>query len=540
MLFSWSAARFFDSEESDIVQPQKANSPQATAKGNSQSNRLGEIDKGSRGEIHMKYHNLLFRRQFLLTPNRCNSLSHWQHQSLGQLHLYAHPDIELSVFGTAHGTVNMALIGYMIHPDSPKRSNIQILNDIATSTNTIEGISEYLRSLAGRFVLILSTPEDTFAFHDPCGLRTLYYTEYEGRVHFGSQPLIFEHIMPVEAGNRFLSYGESEYKKNHLEHWIPSGCSLYERIHHLVPNHYLRFSTRTQTRYWPNRNIQRRLLDDAVHEASLLLEKLIQAGNARYKLAFPLTAGWDTRTLLSACRSIAPNVFFYTLQYRRLQLESSDIRIPRKILQSLGYHHHVLDCRKSPDAEFADIYERNTPMAHLDDWGRIAYGMMEIYPSDRLCLKGNCSEICRCFYYKSGKHPPIVSSDQIIQLEKGWELLPFVRDRLSDWYKDGYPVAVDSGVDILDLFYWEHRMGSWQAQSQQEWDIVQETFSPFNHRGLLEIMLGVPPQYRCAPDYALYRKMQEALWPEVLVQPINPPETAKARLKKMLARLRSE
>jgi glycosyltransferase involved in cell wall biosynthesis len=227
--------------------------------------------------------------------------------------------------------------------------------------------------------------------------------------------------------------------------------------------------------------------------------------------------------LLSACRNIANDIFFYTLQYRDLQLQSPDIRIPGELLRSLGYDHHLIDCRRTPDKDFDDTYERSSSLSHREDWGRIAYGMIETYPSDRVCVKGTCSEICR---YKHGVHQPISSAAEIVASVEGWNTLPFVVDQISEWYSKGNAIAASTGVHILDLFHWEHIDGSWQAQSQLEWDIVQEAYTPFNHRGLLEIMLGVSPELRCEPDCILYRKMYEVLWPEVMNQPINPPETA--------------
>ena len=241
--------------------------------------------------------------------------------------------------------------------------------------------------------------------------------------------------------------------------------------------------------------------------------------------------------VLSASNSIARDIYFYTLQYRNLRSGSSDIEIPRKLLRSLGFNHHLIDCRVSPDLEYIEFYKRNTSMAHNDDWGSIAYGMHGEYPQDRVCIKGNCSEICRCFYYKTGKQFSMSSVEQLIELEIGWNSLPFIYDQLSDWYPQANAVAREAGVDILDLFYWEHRMGSWQAQRQLEWDIIQEAYTPFNHRALLEIMLGVSSDLRCAPDYILYERMIQALWPECMNQPINPPQTVKDRVKNVLLRL---
>jgi hypothetical protein len=169
--------------------------------------------------------------------------------------------------------------------------------------------------------------------------------------------------------------------------------------------------------------------------------------------------------------------------------------------------------------------------------GKIAFGMLGSYLSDRVVIKGNCSEICRCFYYNKGNHPPFIPVNQIIDLEGGWRELPFACEAISEWYDKTKSVSEATGVDLLDLFYWEHRMGSWQAQSQLEQDIAQETYTPFNHRGLLEKMLSIPTSYRSAPHYDLYKKLCEALWPDVLNEPINPSDDITNNSQEKLKRL---
>jgi hypothetical protein len=458
-----------------------------------------------------------------MTPDRCEALQHWQHKTLGKFNIYAHPDVELSVVEANDQKPSMALIGYMIDPNCPDRTNVDILSDIHKSVDSVEGICKYLYNISGRFVLAVDYPKDAFVFHDACGLRSVFYTKRGENICIGSQPLIFKEIMPLRQGERFSSYDESEYRKSENEHWFPCGCSLFEQISQLVPNHYLRLSTLDQVRYWPNRRLQYEPLDRVSEKASQLLEGIMKAANERFSLALSLTAGFDSRTLLSASKAIAPDVYFYTLQYRKLTARSPDIAIPMKLLYSLGYKHHLIDCRKEIDPEFDRVYGLSTSMAHNYDWGNIAYGMMVGgYPLERVAVKGSCAEICRCAYYETGNHQPIESPSQIIELESGWSNIPFAREQIANWYERTKPVSEESGVDILDLFYWEQRNGSWQAQSQLEWDIVQEAFTPFNQRRLLETMLSTPSEYRCAPHYSLFRKICEALWPQVLSEPINP------------------
>lgn len=475
---------------------------------------------------------LAFRRQFLVGPGECPAMDHWQHELFEGYHIFSHRELELT--HVEHESTRLVLLGYMVDPTHPERSNREILSDMASVASSLDTLVGYLNVIAGRFALLVSLSGDVYVFHDPCGLRSVYYARYQGKAYIGSQPSIFRQVMPVEEGARCLAYQNSLYRQNQREHWIPSGCSLYEDIHHLAPNHYLNLQTLEPVRYWPYERLQRRTLKSAVDESSDLLTRLIQAAHARFPLALPLTAGCDSRLLLGACREIADDIFFYTLQYGGLRQSSSDIRIAQRVIRRLGHEHHLVDCRSEVEEWFSHLYRENAANAH-EYWEGIAYGIMKAVPPRRVCLKGNCSEICRCFYYGLGSHPLITSVDQLISFVSGWETLDFVHDPLSDWYVGASAAARATGVNILDLFYWEHRMGSWQAQSQLEWDIVQEAFTPFNNRRLLETMLGVSPRYRCRPHYVLYREMTRALWPKVLAERVNPPDSTAAVCRELLA-----
>jgi hypothetical protein len=79
-----------------------------------------------------------------------------------------------------------------------------------------------------------------------------------------------------------------------------------------------------------------------------------------------------------------------------------------------------------------------------------------------------------------------------------------------------------SGIPLLDLFYWEQRVGSWASAALVELDLVQETFTPFNHRELLAMLLGVDHRLRASPRNRLHRSLIAHMWPEALSVPINP------------------
>jgi hypothetical protein len=474
--------------------------------------------------------NLKFRRQFLLTAIKCPELEKWHHAELGTHFLYVHKDCEISKIDTS--TVSFILIGYIINPEEPEKTNRDILAGIAnlpaedrSQFPRIDGISQYLYGLTGRYVLLIKSRERLIFFHDPCGLKTLYYTQFKGNIYAASQPLLIKLVVPVKRGIRHRQYYDSDYVKNTLEHFIPAGCSLYDRIYHLVPNHYFDSTLNRQIRYWPDRPVQKREFKESVDEFARILKKTMIAANSRFKLAIAITSGLDSRMILSACKDIASDIFFYTLQYRSLTEKSNDIKIPGKLLSRLGLEHIVIDCRKPVDKVFGSIYVNNSDMPHLNDWGNMAKGMHDELPRGYVIVKGNGPEIGRGVLHTGKKHPEINSYENFITAEREWEgwiNIPFVRNRLSEWYDEIKANEDNHGYKLLDLFLWEHRMGSWQAQSQLEWDIVQDAFTPFNNRELIDMMLGVNPEYRFSPDYLFFKGSIEQLWKEVLKEPINP------------------
>jgi hypothetical protein len=483
--------------------------------------------------------DLLWRRQFLISSKPWESPANWQHSSVGPFQVYCHPELKLTRAISADLENEAVLVGFALDPDFPARSNHQILEQFIAAGGSLESVAESLNGLTGRFVLLLKTPSDSFVFHDPCGLRSLFYTTRRGDLYLASSPPVLVDAANLSDATRLQSYMKSDYMAHHIEHWIPSGTSLYEEVGHLVPNHYLRLSDIKQIRYWPTSAPGEMPYAELVKESSQLLEKIIRAGAARSTLSLSLTAGWDSRLLLAAARTVSDQLSVYTLRYRKLNMRSADIRIPKQLCEALGLKHRIIDCREGPSDRFSEMYLRNNAAAHLNDWGLIAYGMRKEFPNNMMAVKGNCSEVARCFGYKDGVHPKDVDTQYLVSLIPGWDEMPFIANQVDRWRLKTEKIAGDFAINMLDLFYWEHRMGGWQAQSQLEWDIVQEVFVPFNHRGLLMMMLSAPSDQRCAPRFDLYSDMCQFLHPEVLEFPVNPPtalDTIRDGTKRVLKR----
>ena len=140
---------------------------------------------------------------------------------------------------------------------------------------------------------------------------------------------------------------------------------------------------------------------------------------------------------------------------------------------------------------------------------------------DYINVNGNGSEISRSYYDPFLRRRWLRFDAN--RLSKVMKLRDpqLVQAAMANWM-EGAKAATDQGYSILDMAYWELRMGRWGAYYPAQQDVAVDEFSPFCNRELIESTLGVPARLRCEPKYRFHRKVIAKLWPELLSEPFNP------------------
>jgi hypothetical protein len=105
-----------------------------------------------------------------------------------------------------------------------------------------------------------------------------------------------------------------------------------------------------------------------------------------------------------------------------------------------------------------------------------------------------------------------------------------------NWLEGAKPACEASGLNILDLFHWESRAGRWVAAAFSEYDIAHESFTPYNNRYLNTVLLGISEKHRRNRMWYVGLKIIDLLWPEVLSEPINPPEKPSKQISEFVRR----
>jgi hypothetical protein len=328
-----------------------------------------------------------------------------------------------------------------------------------------------------------------------------------------------------------------------MQFWWPGSRTLYRGVVRLIPNHSLDLRTGRVERYWPDEPCRPRPLAEAVETCCTVAQGMFRAAHRRFALAQTITAGWDSRLSLAASRAVSPDVVYFTTRHWDMPEDYRDLVVPARLLPTLGLKHHVIRCPDTMDPAFERVYMQNAPVAHYSD-GVVVQGLNDSGLGNRVCVKSNVANTLKTSFVLPLTFSGPVRADDLLNLT--W-LKPaaywrkpnrFMLDSVDEWLSAATPQLM--GFDASELFYWEDWIGSWQATSQHEWEIVIDCFDPMNCRSLMALLLSVPRELRGSPSCLIHRTAIERMWPEALAAPINPERssTGLARLRQIVARSR--
>jgi hypothetical protein len=459
----------------------------------------------------------LFRNQYIIVSHPVTSpLSGLGAVDFGDLRIHAHPALNVSL--ATRSSTSMALLGYIVDPFHPERTNHDIVNSLAETCGTPETLFREIASLSGRYVLLYRNPASFIVTGDACHLRQIYFGFPEGNLVLTSSPKLF---LTFFHSDLRISREKEEFI--HLPAYATQEGAWYgdrsidDRLGKLLPNHYLDLIHREVRRIPFSSGHEPAGEDHVAQYASALLKGTYAALSQRYRLLQPITAGWDSRILLSACREFRKDMQFYVFPWS--SPETADVWVARNLSRRLGVHFSVIEPGVLRE-EFLSKYRQEHILPRiLPKTAQIQYHYDNHYDPAVINVNGNGAEIARCFYgYTSRK----VSLDMLLLFSGYGRKAHFVEEELEKWHPQGCRCAADSGIPLLDLFYWEQRMGNWGALFPFEQDIAVEEISPFNNRSLLCALLRVPPPRRKAPHYLFFQNLALHLWPEALSEKVNP------------------
>jgi hypothetical protein len=477
---------------------------------------------------------LLFRRQFLLGPEPFAPSEHWSHVALRHgLHLSVHTD--LPFVRSEDESATRVLLGVAVDALEPGRTEAEMLARLSTGAPDLASAIDQTTSLAGRWVVIQQDRSNTYLFTDPCSFRQVYYHSDGDRTWCGSRPEIIDAAHPLTAatGADLVDFVSSAQHTRRRFAWI-GDTTPYAGCFHLMANHYLSIDPLSTARFYPSHSIAARSDTDVIDMAVPMLQGLVAGLACRHDVCLAVTAGWESRVLLAASRAVRSDIEYFVYGDGLVPSGGADSWVPQELSRRLGLGLVLRSCTQEAPAWFTSALRRNNSGGRVAGQTRTVWDKFK-RDEQRLNINGNASEICRSHYDRfSRRSARDVTGPDLAGL-MGYRGVPFAENELERW-RDGVNDRASDALTVLDLLYWEQRLGNRGAQYPAEQDIACDEFSPFNCRLLLETLASAPRRSRIEPAYTLYRGLVERMWPETLAVPVNPPAKGDAlgRARKLI------
>jgi hypothetical protein len=471
----------------------------------------------------------MYKNQYFISSRILNNANDLLCTSFNQLNVYHHPSLNISI--SNKDSTEILLAGYIINPFRPLDSNDDIAKFLAETCHSKESLFKEIQSLSGRYVLLYKNGTEFIALNDSCALRQLYYGFIDKDIVLTASPRMFLNLYGgslQESPEKQAFTNLKEFNANDHE-WYGDKC-IDDRLMKVLPNHYLDIRNRKICRIpiFFDRLVAEK---DIVEYMSALLKGNMAAITKRYQVIQPLTAGWDSRTLLAASKEYLKDIQFFVIDFSSGDKPLPDVWVPRRISEKLGLNLQVIKL-KEPTAAFLSIFKKEHIIPRFTYLAEAEYFYDNYANSNTVRVNGIAGATLKAIYgYARFKVP----TNQLHHFTYYLGKSEFIKKEIGSWVNDAQGYAKEYGIPLLDLFHWEQKVGNWGASCVFEQDIAIENFSPHANRNLYVSVLRIKPQKRAKPECLLISDVVKNLWQETLSEPINPAGFTK-KIKRKLHR----
>lgn len=459
---------------------------------------------------------LLFRRQFVITK-RSNKINSWKITNLfDDYKLYTHPD--LNIVDISMADKRAIVLGFFVDPENIKYSDYDILKDMLEKSNNFNDFQQKSISLTGRWILIYISYTEKKIFNDPATSRHIYYSSGPEMI-LGSNSNIINYY--IDHGKNkdpeFLEFISSKFYNINEEEWY-SDATGFENIYKLLPNHYYDMDKKQSQRYWleiPYINY-----NHAIDRATELLVNSFKAIEKRdYYKIFGLTAGFDSRVIYAASSYAGIDTKYFLSTMNILKSDHPDLVIAKEILNDYNKELIVLDKLEPLKDEFAYYYKENIEDSQILPKTLTAQHLLYIpdFPENTLYITGNNSAVFKDFYGKreasSGKE-----ISKLTGIPKKYTIFDESFDR---WIEENKALVDEANINMMDLFYWEHRLANFGVKYIANQDIAVDEFSAFNNREIFLLLMKAKHENKI-DHKVIFKDIINKLDPKLMTYPINP------------------
>lgn len=459
-----------------------------------------------------------------------NNTLKWDFVRIADYRLFFHP--ELIINECELSNCKVVLLGDMYDYRNYKSTNLEIISELAKSTNSFMDFVKESNKYSGTYVILYLDKKDNrmFFYGDSTVQREVYYiNKGSSEMVVGSQPNIINLVMALEENNDSDAFDFYNSKAFASKKTYVGDITNFVGLKHLKPNHFVDMQSGESIRFFPDQKLSKISLSIASEKAAVMIRGYIRSAAERYPLLVPVSAGWDSRVLLSATKEIADRCTYFVYKHPYMSDSNQDVVIPQQLFKKLGIDFNVIEYSEDINPDLYGQIIESLPFPRKNGFKYILNVLKKKYPN-HLCLNGNVSEIVRKYYEHIYNLTP-----KKIALLQNYPGSKYAIHEYEKWIIASKEIFDENSYSISDMLYWEENCGNWAAKGKSEVLTASELYSPFNSRELLITLLSVDEKYRDKQNPVLYKHIIKHLWGDVLQVPVNPP--FKIQVIKMLHKI---
>ncbi|MBW9113739.1 hypothetical protein JNB88_08845 [Rhizobium cauense] len=432
--------------------------------------------------------------------------SGWSQLQVGSLHVSLAPLTRvLNVYG-ADGDQIGVLVGTPIDLEGGRviTGRYTLPAALGEGDNIDEFVEEHIYKLSGSFLFLLSTAMHRRIYLDANGTISLVY-DRDARIAGATAAALL-------AGDKYKQRFRARlYKALDVDNagWFTGDLTAHTGINRLLCNHYLDLDTWAVTRHWPSRPLE--VSSDPTLTCARIFERVRQTIEILARTgttSVALTAGSDSRLLLSCCRDLLGEVSFATVRAPNADI---DVACARRLATKFKLPHELLAYREATPKQ-AELWKLRA--GHCVGGNNVKMHPSVIPLEGRYFVGGLGGEVGRGFLWLNARPDLPIDAKTLIgrlKLPQDDELLRSVAAWLA-------PISHFDAFLILDLAYIELRMSSWGFCDSYVKPKQQE-LHPMISRANYADMLSLPPDVRRKGH--IYLQQIERSWKEISEIPIN-------------------
>ena len=419
---------------------------------------------------------------------------------------YVQLDSRTPYIATENATCECAIFGLAVNVITGESE--KLTEKVLSICANIQDVIEYEKQLGGKYIILYRNGEQYYIIGDAtCSIPIFYSAGDDIICTSNCQYILNEKKYPLDC----------EYAKirnaGDISQAMPYDITPYREIKQLIPNHYLSVNISKAIRFINASQKQAMItVQRATEIVQPMIEKIVNYYCSLYKIYCPITAGKDSRVVLSFLMQQKNPVACYTIKHPEHTDTTQDIVIPVELCRNNVLHHELIEDVVVPETlkneMDALLGENNYSQRTL----RIAQTIKEHY-SDGAILTGDIvGQVGKCSLHRD--IPGIFATPAYFRC-KLHNYSSGAKKQLREWLQE----IKSSGekVNTFDLFSIENRMG-------------QVSLNIFNSRSIIYIWTAVERKKRkCSLLHlALIKKVQ----PQLLLTPFESDESSIVKLSK--------